>query len=176
MLVWVRKRLLYIPGWCRLLGGRLQTDPHLCSVPTQYDLAESHSLVLYTHTIFTDINIQRNRNKQRRPSDQTHTRQCPHIHFLVSPCIYQACQSPLQCAVWLNLPVAAENVQLIVSIINFWNNSYSHFMNGNISELTTQCRTNLSVSYVQHYLVPSLQFKLISRWTIHLLTLTSLVW
>lgn len=46
---WNIKIVFYnIPGWCRLPGGHLQTDPRLCSGPIQYDLAGFHSPALDT--------------------------------------------------------------------------------------------------------------------------------
>lgn len=102
----------YIPSWCRLLGGRLQTDPHLCSVPTQCNPAESHSPVLdtqYTHT--WTHRYGHTKEDKRTDSDQAHTSVPTHtLLLLVRPFIYQACQSALQCVgVCLNLPLIAEN-------------------------------------------------------------------
>ena len=77
----------FVPGWCRLLGGRLQTDPRQCNVPVQCNPAESHSPMLDTeHTKTWHAQTRTHKWEQSRFSDQSHA-----FMSTNGRCIFQAC-------------------------------------------------------------------------------------
>lgn len=97
------------------------------------------------------------KDKQNRPLDQKPTLQCPHIHFFwVRLSIYQACQNALQHAGFKSefndrkRTTDSVGYQLLKQILQ-----KMRHRSGNISDPTTQWKTNLIISFLQHYIVQS---------------------